>query len=128
LALRITEEHYQFDKSPVKKKVFRNHLSIWLLNTIIPILFAFAKAKEKNFWWFSWIAKWNFPEERYYRSLTLWNKVNKRFWKSSIVAAQNEYCNKSRCLECAIGMELRMINRNSLVYNSVLCICKDTIK
>jgi hypothetical protein len=28
LALRITEEHYQFDKSPVKKKVFRNHLSI----------------------------------------------------------------------------------------------------
>jgi hypothetical protein len=33
-------------------------------------------------------------------------KAKNAFESQSLLQLKNEYCNKSRCLECAIGMEL----------------------
>jgi hypothetical protein len=45
------QEHYQFDKkkSCEEKKLSKSFIDLIVINTIIPILFAFAKAKEKIF-------------------------------------------------------------------------------
>jgi hypothetical protein len=44
------QEHYQFDKkSPVKKKKrFPNLFDLIVINTLIPILFAFAKSQGRD--------------------------------------------------------------------------------
>lgn len=105
------ENHYQFDKeSPKKKKKLSGaFIDLVIINTIIPLQFAYAKsqgkeisedliqlleevAAEKN----AIITKFN----------TFEVKSKNAFETQSLLQLKNEYCNKSRCLECAIGMEL----------------------
>jgi len=105
------QTHYQFDKvSPKKKKALsKSFLDLIILNTIIPLQFAYAKSQgkevsedlinvlndidpEKN----SIIEKFSF----------FGIKSKNAFESQSLLQLKNEYCNKSRCLECAIGMEL----------------------
>jgi len=105
------QTHYQFDKeSPKRKKaVSKSFVDLIVLNTIIPLQFAYAKSQgkevsedliavlnevhpEKN----SIIDKFNF----------FGLKAKNAFESQSLLQLKNEYCNKFRCLECAIGMEL----------------------
>ncbi|MFA9188832.1 DUF2851 family protein [Flavobacterium sp. FBOR7N2.3] len=105
------ETHYQFDKvSPKKvKKLSKSFVDLLLINTIIPIQFAYAKslgkeitddliafliavAPEKN----SIIEKFG----------SFGIKANNSFETQSLLQLKNEYCNVEKCLECAIGMEL----------------------
>jgi hypothetical protein len=105
------QTHYQFDKvSPKKKKALsKSFVDLIILNTIIPLQFAYAKSQgkevsedlinvlndidpEKN----SIIEKFN----------SFGIKSKNAFESQSLLQLKNEYCNKSRCLECAIGMEL----------------------
>jgi hypothetical protein len=103
--------HYQFDKESSKKKkaLSQSFLDLIVLNTIIPLQFAYAKSQgkevsedlinilndvepEKN----SIIDKFS--------SFGL--KPKNAFETQSLLQLKNEYCNKSKCLDCAIGMEL----------------------
>ena len=105
------QNHYQFDKeSPQKrKKLSKSFIDLIIINTIIPLQFAYAKsqgkeisedliqllnevATEKN----AIMDKFN----------TFGIKSKSAFESQSLLQLKNEYCNKSRCLECAIGMEL----------------------
>jgi hypothetical protein len=105
------QTHYQFDKeSPKKKKgLSQSFIDLIIVNTIIPLQFAYAKSQgkevtedlinllnevesEKN----SIVEKFNF----------FGLKAKSAFESQSLLQLKNEYCNKSRCLECAIGMEL----------------------
>jgi hypothetical protein len=105
------QTHYQFDKvSPKKKKALsKSFVDLIILNTIIPLQFAYAKSQgkevsedlinvlndidpEKN----SIIEKFS----------SFGIKSKNAFESQSLLQLKNEYCNKSRCLECAIGMEL----------------------
>ena len=105
------QDHYQFDKeSPKKKKSLTNSfVDLIIINTIVPIQFAYARshgkeisenlislmqevAPEKN----SIIEKFK----------TFGIKSKNAFETQSFLQLKNEYCNKSKCLECAIGMEL----------------------
>ena len=105
------ETHYQFDReSPKKKKSLSNSfIDLIIINTIIPLQFAYSKsqgkeiseklidllnqvAPEKN----AIIDKFNFFKL----------KSKNAFDTQSLLQLKNEYCNKSKCLECAIGMEL----------------------
>lgn len=105
------QNHYQFDKeSPKKKKSLTNSfIDLIVINSIVPIQFAYARSQgteisenlislmqevtpEKN----SIIEKFkNFGM-----------KSKSAFETQSFLQLKNEYCNKSKCLECAIGMEL----------------------
>ena len=103
--------HYQFDKeSPKKKKpLSKSFIDLIVINTIIPIQFAYAKSQgkeisedlisllngvspEKN----AIIDKFSF----------FGIKPKSAFETQSLLQLKNEYCNKSKCLECAVGMEL----------------------
>jgi hypothetical protein len=105
------QTHYQFDKesSNKKKALSRSFLDLIVLNTIIPLQFAYAESQgkeisedlinilndvepEKN----SIIEKFS--------SFGL--KPKNAFETQSLLQLKNEYCNKSKCLDCAIGMEL----------------------
>lgn len=105
------QNHYQFDKeSPKKKKSLTNSfIDLIVINTIVPIQFAYARsqgkevaenliglmqevAPEKN----SIIEKFS----------SFGIKSKNAFETQSFLQLKNEYCNKSKCLECAIGMEL----------------------
>jgi hypothetical protein len=109
------QTHYQFDKeSPKKKKALsQSFLDLIVLNTIIPLQFAYGKSQgkevsedlinilndvkaEKN----SIIDKFS--------SFGL--KPKNAFETQSLLQLKNEYCNKSKCLDCAIGMELLKSN------------------
>ncbi|MNS37108.1 hypothetical protein D3C72_693100 [compost metagenome] len=103
--------HYQFDKeSPKKRKTLsQSFIDLIIINTIIPLQFAYAKSQgkemdedligilndvdpEKN----SIMDKFN----------TFGIQSKNAFESQSLLQLKNEYCDKSRCLECAIGIEL----------------------
>jgi hypothetical protein len=110
-AVNYWQEHYQFDKkSPLKKKMLsKSFIDLIVINTIIPILFAFAKSQGKEISE-NLIGLINevSPEKNViiekFNSFGI--KSTNAFETQSLLQLKNEYCNKSRCLECAIGMEL----------------------
>lgn len=109
------QDHYQFDKiSPKKRKrLSKSFIDLIVINTIIPILFAFARnqgkeisenimelinqiAPEKN----AIIEKFN----------SFGIKSVNAFDTQSLLQLKNGYCSKGKCLECAIGIQLLKCN------------------
>jgi hypothetical protein len=103
--------HYQFDKeSPKKKKpLSKSFIDLIVINTIIPLQFAFAKSQGKEIsedliHLLNEVA----PEKNAvldkFNSFGIQSKS--AFETQSLLQLKNEYCNKSKCLECVVGMEL----------------------
>ena len=103
--------HYQFDKeSPKKSKMLsKSFIDLVIINTIIPLQFAYAKSQGKEIsedliQLLNEVA----PEKNAiidkFSSFGL--KSKNAFETQSLLQLKNEYCNKSKCLECALGMEL----------------------
>ena len=105
------QEHYQFDKkSTMKKKMLsKSFIDLIVINTIIPVLFAFAKSqgKENSENLIELINEIS-PEKNAIigKFSSFGIKSTSAFETQSLLQLKNEYCNKSKCLECAIGMEL----------------------
>lgn len=105
------QDHYQFDKkSPAKKKMLsKSFVDLIVINTIIPILFAYAKSQGKEISEnvIELINKIS-PEKNAIidKFSSFGIKSANAFETQSLLQLKNEYCNKSKCLECAIGMEL----------------------
>ncbi|MFV5688475.1 DUF2851 family protein [Flavobacterium sp. ZT3R25] len=103
--------HYQFDKESSKKKkpLSKSFIDLIVINTIIPLQFAFAKSQGKEISedlirLLNEVA----PEKNAimdkFSSFGIQSKS--AFETQSLLQLKNEYCNKSKCLECAVGMEL----------------------
>ncbi|CAN1525382.1 Protein of unknown function DUF2851 [Flavobacteriaceae bacterium] len=109
------QTHYQFDKvSPKKKKALsKSFVDLIILNTIIPLQFAYAKSQGKE------------VSEDLINVLTdidpemnsiiekfssFGIKSKNAFETQALLQLKNEYCNKNKCLGCAIGMELLKSN------------------
>lgn len=111
LASNYWQNHYQFDKeSPKKKKQLSNSfIDLLLINTIIPLQFAYAKSQGKEISE-DLIQLLNEVKSEKNAIVDKFSsfgiKPNNAFESQSLLQLKNEYCNKSRCLECAIGMEL----------------------
>ncbi|MFV8371238.1 DUF2851 family protein [Flavobacterium sp. LB2P74] len=105
------QTHYQFDKvSPKKNKgLSKSFIDLIVINTIIPIQFAFAKSQGKEISE-DLISLLNevAPEKNAiiekFTSFGIQSKT--AFITQSLLQLKNAYCNKSKCLECAVGMEL----------------------
>ena len=103
--------HYQFDKeSPKKSKVLsKAFIDLLIINTIIPIQFAYAKSigKEISEDLIRLVMDVS-PEKNAiidkFSSFGL--KTTNAFESQSLLQLKNEYCSKSKCLDCAIGVEL----------------------
>ena len=105
------QNHYQFDKeSPKKlKKLSKSFVDLIVINTIIPLQFAFAKSQGKeNSEDLIQLLNEVAPEKNAITDKFSFFGINPKnaFESQSLLQLKNEYCNKSRCLECAIGMEL----------------------
>jgi hypothetical protein len=110
------QNHYQFDTTSrtTNKVLSKSFINLILINTIIPIQFAFAKSQGKE-----WIEKGiqlveNIEAEQNSSILkfhTFGISANNAFESQSLLQLKKEYCEKSRCLECAIGIELLKDNK-----------------
>ncbi|WP_418603089.1 DUF2851 family protein [Hwangdonia sp.] len=105
------ESHYTFDKvsKTSKKQLTKAFIDLLMINTIIPIKFAYAKyrgkqveadivklmrhiSSEKN----SVIEKFN----------ALKKVSTSALQSQALLQLKNEYCTKNKCLQCAIGNTL----------------------
>ncbi|TDE04785.1 DUF2851 family protein [Flavobacterium sandaracinum] len=105
------ENHYQFDKeSPIKKKMLsKSFVDLLLVNTIIPLQFAFAKSQGKEIMedLINLLNGLNPEKNAIIDKFSSFGIVSKSaFDTQSLLQLKKEYCNKSRCLECALGLEL----------------------
>jgi hypothetical protein len=105
------QSHYQFDKeSPKKKKkLSKSFVDLIIINTIIPLQFAYATSQGKEIsenliQLMMEVA----PEKNAvidkFSSFSI--KPKNAFETQSLLQLKNQYCSKSRCLDCAIGVEL----------------------
>ena len=103
--------HYQFDKeSPKKKKILtKSFIDLLIINTIIPIQFAYSKhlGKEVSE---DLIEILNNVKPESNAIIDKFNsfgiKSKNAFDTQSLLQLKNEFCNKSRCMDCNIGVEL----------------------
>lgn len=105
------QNHYLFDKeSPKKKKLLsKSFIDLIVINTIVPLQFAYAKSlgKEISEELISLLIEVA-PEKNAVldKFISFGVKINSAFETQSLLQLKNEYCSKSKCLECAIGVEL----------------------
>jgi len=105
------QNHYQFDKeSPTKKKkLSQSFVDLIVINSIIPLQFAYAKSQGKEISedLIQLLNEVASEKNAIIDKFTFFGiKSKSAFDSQSLLQLKNEYCNKSRCLECVIGMEL----------------------
>ena len=110
------QNHYQFDTTSrtTKKVLSKSFINLILINTIIPIQFAFAKSQGKD-WIENGIQLLENIEAEQNSSILKFHALgitaSNAFESQSLLQLKKEYCEKSRCLECAIGIELLKDNK-----------------
>ena len=104
--------HYVFDESTAfkEKNTGAQMINNILINTIVPIVFAYGLFnKEENYKakaleWLEEISAEKNNITNAYTQLGIEN--NNAFDSQALIQLKNEYCNKKRCLECAVGNRL----------------------
>jgi hypothetical protein len=105
------QTHYQLDKESVKKRkrFSKSFIDLVIINTIIPLQFAYAKSlgKEVTETIVELLQEIQ-PEkntivEKFQR---FGLKSSNAFDSQSLLQLKNEYCNLGKCLQCSIGIQL----------------------
>lgn len=104
-------EHYQFDRQSHRKekKLTNTFIDLLLINTVVPLKFAYAAyvgndISEEVVQLLSEIpAEKNIIIDKF-RDFGI--VANNAYETQALLQLKNEYCNKKRCLECGIGLEL----------------------
>ena len=104
--------HYIFDETTAfkKKKLGEQMINNILINTVVPILFAFgyyhneAVFKDKALQWLEQIVAEKNTITKGFTTLHIENKT--AFDSQALIQLKNEYCNKKRCLDCSVGNKL----------------------
>lgn len=105
------KSHYNFDKSSPKKEksLSKSFIDLLIINTIVPIQFAYAKSlgKENAELLIDFLS--NIPAEKnniIEKFTTFGIKSKNAFQSQSLLQLKNEYCNNKKCLQCSVGLEL----------------------
>ncbi len=104
--------HYMLDEPSAfkKKKLGEQMIDNILINSVIPILFAFGhyhseeSYKEKALLWLEQVTAEKNSITKGFTSLLVENKT--AFDSQALIQLKNEYCNKKRCLDCSVGNKL----------------------
>lgn len=105
------QTHYQFDKeSPKKKKAFsKSFVDLLVINTIVPLQFAYAKSLGKEISEEILELVRQIASEKNTVIEKFFNfgiKAENAFESQSLLQLKNEYCNQHKCLQCAVGIQL----------------------
>lgn len=104
------KNHYQFDKESIlkTKKLSKSFIDLVLINTVLPIQFAYANSQDKDVSehlvaLLSEVA----PEKNAIidKFATFGVNTKNAFQTQSLLQLKNEYCTKRKCMDCAIGIE-----------------------
>jgi hypothetical protein len=105
------KSHYNFDNtSPKKEKsLSKSFIDLLVINTIVPVQFAYANSlgKENAELLIDFLS--NIPAEKnnIIDKFTKFGiKSKNAFQSQSLLQLKNEYCNNKKCLQCAFGLEL----------------------
>ena len=103
--------HYQFDRlSPPKKKVLSDaFMELIIINTIVPLQFTYALQNGRDCTEQSIRLLSSMPPEKNAvldKFLEFKIKAKSAYESQALLQLKKEYCERKRCLECAIGMEL----------------------
>ena len=101
--------HYRFDESSSfkKKTLGTSMIDNIIINTIAPVLFAYGmyqdenKYKDKALKWLESTAAESNSITKGFQQLGIENK--NAFDSQALIELKNEYCNKKKCLDCAVG-------------------------
>ena len=104
--------HYVFDVTSAfkKKKLGKQMIDNILINTVVPVLFAYGHYhnenvyKDKALQWMEQIKAEKNAITTGFAALQVNNKT--AFDSQALIQLKNEYCNKKRCLDCSIGNKL----------------------
>jgi hypothetical protein len=110
--------HYVFDEPSAfkKKKLGEEMISNILINTVVPVLFAYghyhgeSSYKEKALQWLEVIDAEKNSITRGFAALQVGNKS--AFDSQALLQLRNEYCSSKRCLDCAVGNKLLRNDRD----------------
>ena len=104
--------HYVFDESTAfkEKNTGAQMINNILINTIVPIIFAyglFNKEEDYKNKALEWLEEISAEKNNITNAYTLIGiENNNAFDSQALIQLKNEYCNKKRCLECAVGNRL----------------------
>ncbi|GAB1858127.1 DUF2851 family protein [Flavobacteriaceae bacterium MHTCC 0001] len=105
------QTHYTFSKvsKATKKTVSKSFIDLLIINTIVPVKFAYAKFKGKPIESDILNLLEVLPSEKNsivdkFNSLRYVSK--KALQSQALLQLKNEYCNKNKCLKCAVGHKL----------------------
>ena len=104
--------HYVFDEATAfkKKKLGSQMVDNILINTVIPILFAYGHYHNENVFKdkaLKWLEEIKAEKNAITTGFTSLQVINKTAFDSqSLIQLKNEYCNKKRCLDCSVGNKL----------------------
>ncbi len=105
------QTHYNFDKvSPKKaKSLSKSFIDLLIINTIIPFRFAYEKSLgketiEENIAFLEKITAEKNTIIDKFKTIGIASK--NAFETQSLLQLKKEYCDKSKCLQCAVGLEL----------------------
>lgn len=103
------QTHYVFDKVSVKRKksLGKNAIHLFVINTIAPFLFLYGKSRDDDEYKdlaFRLLEELK-PESN--SIITKWKELgmepDSAYQTQALLQLKNEYCDRKRCLECAVG-------------------------
>ena len=109
------ETHYNFDKISVlkKKKMSYSFIDLILINTIIPVRFAYEQSLQKELLLDSQEKIINLieavqPEKNIVvdKFVAIGISATNGFETQSLLQLKKEYCDAKKCLQCAVGVYL----------------------
>ena len=102
------ETHFTFNKTAKasKKKITKSFIDLLIINTIIPLKFCYAKYQGKTMdndilEIIQHIASENNNIVKKFNAFKLISKT--ALQSQALLQLKNEYCNKNKCLQCALG-------------------------
>lgn len=109
--------HYNFDKpSPKKgKSLSREFINLLIINTIIPIKFAYSQnqGKESAEILIDLLATIPAEKNNIIEKFSIFGiKSKNAFQTQALLQLKNNYCNSKKCLNCAIGLDLLKIKND----------------
>jgi hypothetical protein len=104
--------HYVFEETSAfkKKKLGEQMIDNILINTVIPVLFAYGHYHHENSYkqralqWLEEIKPEKNSISNGFSALQVENST--AFDSQALIQLKNEYCNKKRCLDCRVGNRL----------------------